>query len=125
MLNKKLLTFTMLFCLCLLVQAASAATVKDVTRAEAESIMKAEKNVTVIDIRTEAEFTSGHLDDAINIDFLGPDFANQIKDLAKKQPETDAWVVYCRSGNRSRKALPLLTKELPGTIYHIEKGLTR
>ena len=120
--RKKLFLFTVLFCLCLLGQTASAATVKDITHTELNSVLQAEKNIIIIDLRTEAEFLAGHLDDAVNIDFRGPEFSEKIKELAQKHPDTNAWVVYCKSGNRSRQALPLLEKELPGTIYHLEKG---
>lgn len=55
----------------------------------------------VLDVRTPAEFASGHLPQAKNIDIEGPDFATQIAALDKSA----TYAVYCRSGNRSGTAL--------------------
>ena len=55
----------------------------------------------VIDVRTPAEFTSGHLEGALNIDVQSPDFAAQVSQL---DPTKD-YFVYCRSGNRSGQAI--------------------
>ncbi len=55
----------------------------------------------IIDVRTPAEFTGGHLDGAVNIDIQSPDFASQIDALDRN----GSYVVYCRSGNRSGMAM--------------------
>lgn len=55
----------------------------------------------VIDVRTPAEFASGHLEGAINIDVQGSDFDVRIAEL---DPDGH-YVVYCRSGNRSGQAI--------------------
>lgn len=55
----------------------------------------------VLDVRTPAEFASGHLPRAQNIDIEGPDFAARIAALDKKATYT----VYCHSGNRSATTL--------------------
>ena len=55
----------------------------------------------VIDVRTPAEFATGHLAGAVNIDIQGPDFASQIDGLDKAAN----YVVYCHSGNRASKAI--------------------
>jgi rhodanese-related sulfurtransferase len=55
----------------------------------------------VIDVRTPAEFATGHLEGALNIDVQSPDFAAQINEL-----DPDAtYFIYCRSGNRSGQAI--------------------
>lgn len=55
----------------------------------------------VIDVRTPAEFDSGHLEGAINIDVQGADFAVRIAEL----DPAGSYFVYCRSGNRSGQAI--------------------
>jgi rhodanese-related sulfurtransferase len=55
----------------------------------------------IIDVRTPAEFSGGHLDGAVNIDIQSPDFASQIDALDRN----GSYVVYCRSGNRSGMAM--------------------
>ncbi|MFV0458280.1 MAG: rhodanese-like domain-containing protein [Actinomycetales bacterium] len=54
----------------------------------------------IIDVRTPAEYASGHVEGAQNIDVNGPDFDQAISELA-----TDGtYLVYCRTGNRSAQA---------------------
>lgn len=60
-----------------------------------------EPGTIVLDVRTPAEFASGHLPQAKNIDIEGPDFATQIAALDKSAK----YAVYCRTGNRSGTAL--------------------
>ena len=55
----------------------------------------------IIDVRTPAEFSGGHLDGAVNIDIQSPDFVSQIDGLDRN----GSYVVYCRSGNRSGMAM--------------------
>ena len=56
--------------------------------------------VTLIDVRTLAEFASGHIADAINIDFQSADFSSRVAAL----PADGRYALYCRSGNRSGQA---------------------
>lgn len=59
---------------------------------------------TVIDVRTPAEYDSGHLDGALNIDVQSADFEALVSEL----PKDDTYVVYCRSGNRSATAAQIM-----------------
>ncbi|MFN8126006.1 MAG: rhodanese-like domain-containing protein [Candidatus Nanopelagicales bacterium] len=56
--------------------------------------------VTVVDVRTPAEYAAGHLDGAVNIDVESSDFAQQLGSLDK----ATTYALYCRSGNRSAAA---------------------
>lgn len=61
--------------------------------------------VTVVDVRTPAEFAEGHVPGAVNLDIEGANFAAQVAAL-----DADAeYAVYCRSGNRSRAAIEYMT----------------
>lgn len=55
---------------------------------------------TVIDVRTPEEYDAGHVTDAELIDIQGTEFDARIAEL---DPD-GAYVVYCRSGNRSAAA---------------------
>ena len=60
----------------------------------------------VIDVRTPQEYAAGHLQGATNIDVQSGSFEQQVSAL-----ETGGnYVVYCRSGNRSARAVELMTK---------------
>lgn len=65
----------------------------------------AKPGTIVLDVRTPAEYASGHLPQAQNIDFEGADFATRISGLDKNA----TYAVYCRSGNRSGSALEQMT----------------
>lgn len=54
----------------------------------------------VIDVRSRAEFTRGHVSGAKNYDVGGPSFESSIRGLSEKH----TYVVYCQSGSRSRQA---------------------
>lgn len=54
----------------------------------------------IVDVRTPAEFATGHLEGATNIDIEANDFATKIATLDKNA----SYLVYCRSGNRSAQA---------------------
>lgn len=58
----------------------------------------------VIDVRTPAEFAAGHIKGAVNIDVEGSEFDAQINAL----PKGEAYLVYCRSGNRSKTAAGIM-----------------
>jgi len=58
----------------------------------------------LVDVRTKAEYSKGYIKDAINIDYLSGDFEKKIQQLDKEM----LILLYCRSGNRSRKAMKLM-----------------
>ena len=61
----------------------------------------ADSNVVVLDVRTVAEFTEGHIDGAILIDQGQSDFIEKAKSLL---PIDKKIAIYCRSGRRSANA---------------------
>ena len=58
----------------------------------------------IIDVRTSEEFSAGHVEGAVNIDLSNGDFAAALGGMDKAA----AYVLYCRSGNRSGQALALM-----------------
>ena len=85
-----------------------------------EFIKKAkETNGQLIDIRTPQEYASGHLSDSRLINFLAPDFAENISKLDKD----GHYFLYCRSGNRSNKALKQMEDMGFKNVYHLQGGV--
>lgn len=76
----------------------------------------ASQNPVWIDVRTPAEYETGHLPGAHNIDF--DQIATQITEIAKAK-ETPI-IVYCRSGRRS--ALAKQTLEQLGYLNVVNAG---
>jgi phage shock protein E len=59
-------------------------------------------SMTVIDVRTESEWNTGHLEGALHIEWQ--DILNLSSDINKDEEI----FLYCRSGNRSGKATKIL-----------------
>ena len=78
-----------------------------------------DSSVTLIDVRTPAEFASGHIAGATNIDFESGNFPNEIKKLDM----TKTYAVYCRSGNRSAQATALRAKDGFKSIFNLNGGI--
>ena len=75
--------------------------------------------VVVIDVRTPDEFASGHLPNAININFESGNFDQEISTLDKSK----TYAVYCRSGNRSGQATAKMAKAGFKNIYDLDGGI--
>ena len=65
------------------------------------SELVADTNVVVLDVRTAAEFTEGHIKGAILIDQGQSDFVEKAK---SSLPIEKKIAIYCRSGRRSTNA---------------------
>ncbi len=76
-------------------------------------------NAVLVDVRTPSEFASGHIDQAVNIDFENPSFATEVKKL----DTTKTYFVYCRSGNRSAQAISIMKSNGIQNIYELKGGL--
>ncbi|MEL7163524.1 MAG: rhodanese-like domain-containing protein [Bacteroidota bacterium] len=74
---------------------------------------------TLLDVRSEEEFTAYHLEGAVNLNYLGPDFLEQMEalDPAKK------YLVYCRSGRRSVRACTLMRNAGITNLIHLDGGI--
>jgi rhodanese-related sulfurtransferase len=79
------------------------------------------KNVQLVDVRTPLEYKNGHLKNAINIDFFSEKFDSEFNKLNKEK----AIYLYCRSGNRSRKAANKLATMGFIEIYDLEGGILK
>jgi rhodanese-related sulfurtransferase len=71
-----------------------------------ELILKNKENpdFVIIDVRTPEEYNDGHIEGSINIDYKSENFKSEISEL--KQYRT--YLVYCRSGKRSKAAQDIM-----------------
>lgn len=76
------------------------------------------KDAIVLDVRTAEEFKAGHLPNAINIDVQQEDFKQQLANLNKNK----MYLIYCKSGRRSEKALKTFFAEGFKKAYHLKEG---
>jgi rhodanese-related sulfurtransferase len=80
---------------------------------------KGDSDFVILDIRTPGEYQAGHIPGAILIDFYSTAFVDQINRLDK----TKAYLVHCRSGNRSGRSMELFRKLKFNEIYHMSSGI--
>lgn len=73
----------------------------------------------VLDVRTPAEFATGHIEGAVNIDVRGSGFEAALGELDPQVP----YAVYCRSGNRSATALAVMEHLGFTAAYHLDGGI--
>lgn len=78
------------------------------------------QNAVLVDVRTPAEFASGHILSAINIDYDNQSFESEIKKLDTSK----TYFVYCRSGNRSGKAIAIMKNNGFKNIYELQGGIS-
>jgi len=78
---------------------SGAADVEKVDATEAVQLIEQGEH-TVIDVRTPAEYASGHVDGADNLDVSAATFERQLQGLDR----SEEYIVYCQSGNRSAGA---------------------
>ena len=98
--------------------STSTATGAHLSASDFSTAMKAPGTV-VLDVRTPAEFATGHLPGAQNIDIEGADFATRIAALDK----TATYAVYCHSGNRSATAMEQMTAADFAHVYDLAGGI--
>jgi rhodanese-related sulfurtransferase len=80
-----------------------------------------EKPGPIIDVRTEGEYKEGHIENGKLVDISSSEFSSNISSL--NLDKSKAVYVYCRSGNRSKKAMSIL-KEMGFTeIYELDRGV--
>jgi rhodanese-related sulfurtransferase len=82
--------------------------------------MSTKKKSLLVDVRTPEEVAEGHLAGSVNINFLSENFAQEIGQLNKKK----TYLLYCKSGNRTRKAADLMQKAGFKHVYMLDGGIT-
>ena len=92
---------------------------KHVQPKQAAELLKTDKNLVVLDVRTPAEFQAGHLKNAVNVSYNAPDFEQQLAKLDKVKP----YLIHCAVGGRSTKSLPVLQKLGFQNVRHLDGGL--
>jgi thioredoxin len=111
-----LVTFTMVSC-----NGQASKSLKSVDPLSFSKEIAMLEQPQVIDVRTPEEFSTGHILDAKNIDWLNNNFVTATEKLDKSQPV----FVYCKSGGRSAKAAAKLEELGFKKIYNLEGGIMK
>lgn len=91
------------------------------TAKEFSDKIKESSDAQVIDVRTPEEYSKGHLENAVNMDWNGSNFEKTSGSLDKTKPV----FVYCLSGSRSSAAVSKLRSEGFAEVYDLKGGIMK
>ena len=96
--------------------------IKDISVKEAYDLIgknKDNQGFIIIDVRTPQEFANEHIEDALNLDYYSEKFRDELNKLDKEK----TYLIYCRSGNRSGKALSMMKELGFREVYNMLGGI--
>jgi rhodanese-related sulfurtransferase len=76
---------------------------------------------SLLDIRTTDEFNTGHIKNATQIDYYQTEVFSKYLDNLDK---TKKYLIYCRSGNRSGKAIEIMQQKGFTNVSDLTGGIT-
>lgn len=103
---------------------AGGSSTANVTVGNAQKLIKqraGNANFVILDVRTPGEFAEGHIYGAVNVDVQSRDFEKRLRALDRNK----SYLVYCRTGNRSRHAIQAMEAAGFGSIFHMNEGIVR
>jgi len=103
---------------------AAGSPVTNVTIGKAQTLIKdraGKPDFVILDVRTPAEFAEGHIAGAVNLDVQSKDFEKKLRALDRKR----SYLVYCRTGNRSRTATIAMEALGFRSIFHMNEGIVK
>lgn len=92
----------MLLCGCSQVETAY----RQISQGEAVELMKTESDYIILDVRTQQEYSEGHIPNAVCI----PNETISDKEIEQLPDKNQLILVYCRSGRRSKEAAQKLSE---------------
>ncbi len=92
----------------------------NVNAIEFQKKVKETNDAVILDVRTPEEYSSGKIPNAINIDWNGSSFADEIAKLDASK----TYFVYCKSGRRSNSASEFLVEKGFKNIIMLEGGIS-
>lgn len=98
--------------------AVSATRIVDVSAADADEVIASDASLVVLDVRTAGEYSEGHIDKAVNVDFRADDFATNLAKLDKSK----RYLLHCKSGTRSAGALQVMQEQGFENVVHMTDG---
>jgi rhodanese-related sulfurtransferase len=104
--------------------------VQNVTAEEAKEILNSDSKAVYIDVRTENEFMSGHVPNAVNIPVVLPDPATRqmkpnpefVRVVSAHFPKNKRIIVGCQMGGRSQLAAQILGQEGFEAVSNMQGG---
>jgi rhodanese-related sulfurtransferase len=92
----------------------------EVNSSEVSDMIKKDKNLVILDVRTAEEYAEGHIQGAINMDMHQPGMLDNINKLQKNA----TYIVYCRTKNRSGIVVNNMLQNGFKNMYQMMDGIT-
>ena len=92
-----------------------------ITVAQAREVIAENKDLLILDTRTQEEYNAGHIEGAILIPYNKIEINLDQLDGFEDKPI----LVYCRTGSRSAVAVDTLIENGFNKIYHMNQGFSR
>jgi rhodanese-related sulfurtransferase len=102
---------------------ALSAKIKNITAEKANELIEQcddDQDFVILDVRTPEEFSEGHIENAVNLDFYADAFPDELESLDKEK----TYLIYCRTGGRSGNALKMMKEKGFKDVYNMEGGIT-
>jgi phage shock protein E len=117
--KKMMFSFLMVFVTGILFSFGQGAAPKEIGVSEFKQLMKSNEAV-IMDVRTPAEISDGYIKGAsVFVDVNDADFLKQISKLDKNK----TYLLYCRSGMRSKNAGNVMIREGFKKVYSLQGGI--
>ncbi|HPG50058.1 MAG TPA: rhodanese-like domain-containing protein [Spirochaetota bacterium] len=101
---------------------AAGAEIRQVNPEQAAELIRANagnRNFVILDIRTPGEYMDGHIPNAVLLNFHDPSFRDRLAALDKNK----TYFVYCRSDNRSGRALAMMGELGFMKVFELRGGI--
>jgi thioredoxin len=119
--NSKIISLSLICLLFLSCQGQQTKTVQTVDVTAFAEKLKATDKAQLLDVRTPEEFSSGHIENATNVNWNGDDFVAKAENYDKSKPV----FVYCKVGGRSAQAADKLAELGFKEIYNLDGGIMK
>ncbi|MCE7995788.1 MAG: rhodanese-like domain-containing protein [Roseivirga sp.] len=87
--------------------------------AEAFRTLQMKSNPIILDVRSPEELSEGIIPNYRQINFFNTSFREELSRLDRSK----SYLVYCRSGNRSRKACKMMSSMGFENLYNLAGGI--
>ncbi|MBN2161152.1 MAG: rhodanese-like domain-containing protein [Spirochaetes bacterium] len=104
------------------VQGTTNAAIRQISPDEAEKLIRANagsRDFVILDIRTPGEYRDGHIPGAALLDYYSLSFRSSLEALDKNR----TYFVYCRSDNRTGRALKIMGDLGFTRVYELRGGI--
>lgn len=119
--KSKLLSLLLLSLLFLSCQGQTSPAVKTIDVKTFADKLNSTPNPQLLDVRTPAEFSGEHIDNAVNVNWNADDFVSKANQYDKAKPI----FVYCKVGGRSAEAANKLVELGFKEVYNLDGGMMK